>query len=192
MGRSRITRPGRALTEKQDRFVRLIAQGVPNAEACRIVGPSPRRSRSGRGRPRQADPRRSRWPARSRTRGSADCGHTNTATTAASTSYSATWRPGTASIPDRSRPATAVGTPAGGHGAGPLPQRRRRARMPVSGDPRTRPHRARSGTIDATVVARHQRVLHHLRRPLPGSRNLLTGTAANTVHAIDPRPANEQ
>jgi IS30 family transposase len=26
------------LTEQQDRFVRLIAQGVPNAEACRIVG----------------------------------------------------------------------------------------------------------------------------------------------------------
>jgi IS30 family transposase len=26
------------LTEKQDQFVRLIAQGVPNAEACRLVG----------------------------------------------------------------------------------------------------------------------------------------------------------
>jgi len=26
------------LTEKQDRFVRLISQGVSNAEACRIVG----------------------------------------------------------------------------------------------------------------------------------------------------------
>ena len=26
------------LVEKQDRFVRLIAQGVTNAEACRIVG----------------------------------------------------------------------------------------------------------------------------------------------------------
>ena len=38
MGRSRTTHPGRALTEKQDRFVRLIAQGVPNAEACRLVG----------------------------------------------------------------------------------------------------------------------------------------------------------
>ena len=31
-------RAGRALTEKQDRFVRLIAQGVSNREACRIVG----------------------------------------------------------------------------------------------------------------------------------------------------------
>src|SRR3954453_890533 len=38
MGRSRTTHPGRALTEKQDRFVRMIAQGLPNAEACRAVG----------------------------------------------------------------------------------------------------------------------------------------------------------
>jgi hypothetical protein len=38
MGRSRATHAGRALTEKQDRFVRLIAQGVSNREACRIVG----------------------------------------------------------------------------------------------------------------------------------------------------------
>jgi transposase, IS30 family len=38
MGRSRTRRAGRALTEKQDRFVRLIAQGVSNGEACRIVG----------------------------------------------------------------------------------------------------------------------------------------------------------
>ena len=38
MGRLRSTHPGGAQTEKQDKFVRLIAQGVPNAEACRIVG----------------------------------------------------------------------------------------------------------------------------------------------------------
>jgi IS30 family transposase len=38
MARSRTTHPGRALTEKQDRFVRLIAQGMSNAEACRVVG----------------------------------------------------------------------------------------------------------------------------------------------------------
>lgn len=38
MGRSRTTHAGRALTEKQDRFVRLIAQGVSNSEACRLVG----------------------------------------------------------------------------------------------------------------------------------------------------------
>lgn len=38
MGRSRATHAGRALTEKQDRFVRLIAKGVSNSEACRLVG----------------------------------------------------------------------------------------------------------------------------------------------------------
>jgi transposase, IS30 family len=38
MGRSRTTHAGVALTEKQDRFVRLIAQGVSNRRACRIVG----------------------------------------------------------------------------------------------------------------------------------------------------------
>jgi transposase, IS30 family len=38
MGQGRRRRPSRGLTEKQDRFVRLIAQGVPNAEACRVVG----------------------------------------------------------------------------------------------------------------------------------------------------------
>lgn len=38
MGQGRRRRPGRGLTEKQDRFVRLIAQGVSNREACRIVG----------------------------------------------------------------------------------------------------------------------------------------------------------
>jgi transposase, IS30 family len=38
MARSGATHAGRALTEQQDRFVRLIAQGVPNAEACWIVG----------------------------------------------------------------------------------------------------------------------------------------------------------
>jgi hypothetical protein len=38
MGRSRTTHAGRGLTEKQDRFVRLIAQGVSNSQACRAVG----------------------------------------------------------------------------------------------------------------------------------------------------------
>jgi transposase, IS30 family len=38
MGRSRTTHAGCAPTEKQDRFVRLIAQGVSNREACRIIG----------------------------------------------------------------------------------------------------------------------------------------------------------
>jgi IS30 family transposase len=38
VARSRTTHPSRALTEKQDRFARLIAQGMSNAEACRVVG----------------------------------------------------------------------------------------------------------------------------------------------------------
>jgi hypothetical protein len=37
MGHGR-RRPSGGLTEKQDRFVRLIAQGVSNAAACRAVG----------------------------------------------------------------------------------------------------------------------------------------------------------
>jgi IS30 family transposase len=38
MGQGRCRRPSRGLTDKQDQFVRLIARGVPNAEACRVVG----------------------------------------------------------------------------------------------------------------------------------------------------------
>jgi transposase, IS30 family len=38
MGQGRAARPSRGLTEKQERFVRLIARGVSNAEACRTVG----------------------------------------------------------------------------------------------------------------------------------------------------------
>ena len=38
MGQGRRRRPSRGLSEKQQRFVRLIAQGVSNAEACRRVG----------------------------------------------------------------------------------------------------------------------------------------------------------
>jgi hypothetical protein len=30
--------PGRGLTEKQDRYVKLVAHGVNNSEACRTVG----------------------------------------------------------------------------------------------------------------------------------------------------------
>src|SRR6476646_1296019 len=36
-----------------------------------------------------------------------------------------------------------------------------------------------------------QRVRHHLRRPIPGSRDLLMETAGNTVSAIDPQSANQ-
>lgn len=38
MGRCRESHAGGGLTDKQERFGRLIAQGVSNAEACRIVG----------------------------------------------------------------------------------------------------------------------------------------------------------
>lgn len=38
MGQRRRTHPGVARTEKQDKFVRLIKQGVSNAEACRAIG----------------------------------------------------------------------------------------------------------------------------------------------------------
>jgi len=38
VGRSRMSHPGGELTEKQDRFVRLIERGVSNSEACRLVG----------------------------------------------------------------------------------------------------------------------------------------------------------
>lgn len=38
MGVRRQTRRGVMVAEKQERFVRLIAQGVSNSQACRIVG----------------------------------------------------------------------------------------------------------------------------------------------------------
>ena len=38
MGAGRKTRHGEMVVEKQERFVRLIAQGVSNSQACRIVG----------------------------------------------------------------------------------------------------------------------------------------------------------
>lgn len=37
MARSRTTHQGVGLTEKQDKFLRLIAQGASNAAACRLV-----------------------------------------------------------------------------------------------------------------------------------------------------------
>jgi hypothetical protein len=42
MGAGRKTRRGVMLVERQEQFVRLIAQGVSNSQACRIVGINPR------------------------------------------------------------------------------------------------------------------------------------------------------
>jgi transposase-like protein len=49
-----------------------------------------------------------------------------------------------------------------------------------------RPDRASTGTMDHAVEASAQRLRDHLRRPIPGRRNLLMNTAGNTVSEIDP------
>ena len=77
--------------------------------------------------------------------------------------------------------------PAGDQGPRPLPDRAGRAEVPLPGDPIAGPDRARPGTMDDAVEASAQRVRDHLRRPLPGRRNLLMETAGNTVSEIDPR-----
>ena len=59
--------------------------------------------------------------------------------------------------------------------------------MPVPGHPVPGPDRAGQGTMDDAVEASAQRVRHHLRRPLPGRRDLLTKTAGNTVSEIVPQ-----
>jgi hypothetical protein len=76
--------------------------------------------------------------------------------------------------------------PAGDQSSGALPQRAIGVEVPVSGDTITGPHRPRQGTMDHAVEASAQRVRDHLRRPIPGRRNLLIETARNTVNAIDP------
>jgi hypothetical protein len=43
--------------------------------------------------------------------------------------------------------------------------------------------------MDHEVEASAERVRHHLRRPLAGSRNLLMNTAGDTVPVTDPDPA---
>jgi hypothetical protein len=48
------------------------------------------------------------------------------------------------------------------------------AKVPVPGHPVPGPHRQRPGAADDAVEARAQRFRHHLRRPVPGRRNVLT------------------
>ena len=67
-----------------------------------------------------------------------------------------------------------------------LPVRASRNEVPVSGDQITGPHRAWQATMGDALEAGAQRVLDHLRRPLPGRRDLLTNNARNTVHETDP------
>ncbi len=76
--------------------------------------------------------------------------------------------------------------PAGDQGPRPLPVRAGRVEVSLPGHPITGPDRHRTGTMDDAVEASAQRIRDHLRRPLPGRRNLLTETAGNTVSEIDP------
>ena len=65
-----------------------------------------------------------------------------------------------------------------------LPLRAGRTQVPVSGDAFPGPDRGWQGTMDDAVEASAERVRNHLRRPIPGSRNLLMNTAGNTVNEI--------
>jgi putative transposase len=70
--------------------------------------------------------------------------------------------------------------------ARPLPERAGRLEMSLPGDPIPGPHRGRAGTLDDAVETRTERVRDHLRRPIPGRRNLLMETAGNTVRETVP------
>src|SRR5215212_2588437 len=76
--------------------------------------------------------------------------------------------------------------PAGGQSPRPLPHRAGRDEMSLPGHPIPGPDRERPDTMDHEMEAGAQRVRHHLRRPLAGSRNLLMKTAGNTVAVTDP------
>ena len=73
--------------------------------------------------------------------------------------------------------------PQGNQGPWPLPQRASRVEMPLPGDQIAGPHRGRPGTMDHALEASAQRVRDHLRRPLPGPRELLKETAEETFLA---------
>jgi hypothetical protein len=56
---------------------------------------------------------------------------------------------------------------------GHFPTEQAALEVPLPGDPITGPDRHRPGTMDHAVEARTERVRDHLRRPIPGRRNLL-------------------
>ena len=64
--------------------------------------------------------------------------------------------------------------PAGGQGPRPFPDRAGGAKVPLPGHPLPRPDRAGQNPMGHEVEARAERVCHHLRRPVPGRRDLLT------------------
>ncbi len=69
---------------------------------------------------------------------------------------------------------------------GHFPTEQAALKVPLPRDPITGPHRRRAGTMDDAVEARAQCVRDHLRRPIPGSRDLLMTNARNTLVGIDP------
>jgi len=69
---------------------------------------------------------------------------------------------------------------------GHFPTAQAALKVPVPGHPLAGPYRERSGTMDHEVEASAERVRHHPRRPLAGSRNLLMETARNTIAVTNP------
>jgi transposase-like protein len=64
--------------------------------------------------------------------------------------------------------------PAGGQGPGPFPDRAGGAKVPLPGHPVPGPDRDRPHPVGHALEARFERLRHHLRRPVPGRRDLLT------------------
>ena len=79
--------------------------------------------------------------------------------------------------------------PEGRQGPRALPDRAGGDEVSLPGHPVPGPHREGPGTMDDEVEASPERVRHHLRRPLAGSRDLLMKTAGNTVPVTDPHTA---